>query len=78
MLGFAFTELTYRLAGRGYMLFYLLSLPLKLFFFALVLYACYALIGASGFLSCLSGFLLGFFLSLIIRGFLRDGRPEGA
>lgn len=77
-LGFAFVEFTYRLASLRLMPVYMLSLPLKLFMFALVLFACYTFKDAYHFLLCFIGFILGFFLSLIFRGYTRNGRPESA
>lgn len=77
-LGYAFVEATYRLASLKLIPIYMLSLPLKLFLFALVLSLCYAFGEEYGFVFCMIGFILGFFLSLIFRGFVRNGRPEGA
>ncbi len=77
-LGFAFVELTYRLANLRIMPAYMLSLPFKLFLFALVLFACYTFRDVYGFIFCFLGFIFGFFLSLIFRGFIKNGRPEGA
>ncbi len=76
--GFAFVELTYRLANLRLMPVYMLSLPFKLLMFALVLFACYTFKDVYNFLLCFVGFIFGFFLSLIFRGFIKNGRPEGA
>ncbi len=78
ILGFAFVEITYRLANLRLMPFYMLSLPFKLFSFALFLFLCYALRSVYGFVFCFLGFVFGFFLLLIFRGFVKNGRPEGA
>jgi len=78
ILGFAFVEFTYRLANFKLLPLYMLSLPFKLFLFALALFVCYTLRDTYGFLFCFLGFILGFFLSLIFRGFMKNGRPEGA
>ncbi len=77
-LGFVFVELTYRLANFKLMPAYILTLPLKLFIFALALFSCYAYKDVYGFVFCFLGFISGFFLLLILRGITKNGRPEGA
>ncbi len=77
-LGFAFVELTYRLANFKLIPAYILSLPIKLFVFALALFACYTYKDVYGFVFCFLGFISGFFLLLILRGIVKNGRPEGA
>ncbi|MFN7065080.1 MAG: hypothetical protein ACK4OF_02885 [Aquificaceae bacterium] len=76
-LGFAFVELTYKLIGKGLSLFYLLSLPIKLFLWAFLLYILFVLGGLWGFFGAMGGFLFGFFSVIVLRGFKRNGGPEG-
>lgn len=78
VLGVGFVELTHKLVRKGFLNFYMLSLPLKLFLWAFGLYISYVLGGLLSFILCMFGFLFGFFLTLILRGFVKDGRPKDA
>ncbi|MEJ5338268.1 MAG: hypothetical protein ACK42C_04550 [Aquificaceae bacterium] len=78
VLGSVFVEFTYRLAGKGHLLLYTLSLPIKLLLFALILYICYAFGSSTSLIFCISGFLPGFLVSILLRGFVKNGRPKGA
>ncbi|MCS6999145.1 MAG: hypothetical protein NZ827_00705 [Aquificaceae bacterium] len=77
LLGVGFVGLTHRLAGRGLVGLYLLSLPAKLSIWAFAFLACYFGGGFIGFLLCISAFLLGFLSTLLFIGFRKDGRAEG-
>ncbi|MEN3027935.1 MAG: hypothetical protein ABDH29_01640 [Aquificaceae bacterium] len=77
LLGVGFVELTHRLAGRGLIGLYLLSLPVKLSLWAFAFLACYLGGGFRGLLFCMSAFLFGFLSTLLLRGFRKDGRAQG-
>ncbi|HCO38547.1 MAG: hypothetical protein AB1353_05840 [Aquificota bacterium] len=78
VLGVGFVELTYRFIKKGLLNFYFLSLPLKLSLWAFGLYLSYVLGSLFSFVLCLLGFLFGFFSMLILRGYVKDGRPKDA
>jgi hypothetical protein len=78
VLGVGFVELTHRLVKKGFLNFYMLSLPLKLFLWAFALYTSYIFYGFLSFIACLLGFIFGFLFTLILRGFVKDGRPKDA
>ncbi|MFN3871236.1 MAG: hypothetical protein ACK4MW_07135 [Aquificaceae bacterium] len=75
LLGAGFVELTYRFVIKSLTL-YLLSLPVKLFIWALLLYIFFMVGGIWNFFGGLAGFLLGFFSMIIVRGLRRNGRSE--
>lgn len=76
--GFLFVCITHGLlVKRKLPHVYFLTLPLKLFSFALLLYMFHAFGGIRVLSVSLSGFLIGFFVQVFIKGVLY-GRAESA
>ena len=76
-LGVSFVETTRRLAKEKLLWVYIISLPIKLTLWAFAFYLCYLFGGILGLFSSIGGFLLGF-VFIMLREFLKDGRPESA
>jgi hypothetical protein len=76
LLGMLFVEVTYRLHRN--LGLYLIAMPLKLFLFNLAFYYCYVEGMGHSVVYCLLGFVIGFFIAVLLRGFWFYGRPEGS
>ncbi|RMH05307.1 MAG: hypothetical protein D6699_03555 [Aquificota bacterium] len=75
LLGFTFVELTHRFL-RLNMGFYFVSLPAKLLVFAFALYGCYAYGGLGSLIACLISFMVGFFITVWLKGVIQGGRAK--
>ncbi|MCS6957672.1 MAG: hypothetical protein RMK75_04340 [Aquificaceae bacterium] len=76
-LGASFVEATRRLAKGRLLWLYIISLPIKLTLWAFAFYLCYLFGSILGLFSAMGGFLMGF-VAIVLREFLKDGRPESA
>ncbi len=72
LIGLFYVELLYRMVRMGYASVYV-SMPLRVFFFALLLALITLRVGLEGFLWLMGGFLSGFVIHLLVRGWLFNG-----
>ena len=72
LVGVFYVEILYRTIRRGYTSAYF-TMPLRVFLFAFLLATLTMKGGLVQFLWLMGGFLSGFILQLIIRGWLKNG-----